>query len=418
MTLLNLRVSHYMNKKHFIIGTLILAISVLIAYLTLVVKWEKVELEVGLSQAAKEEPLLAAKLLLEKHNISFTRLKSADSILQNNKITLNHNTSLMIDEAALLEHPQLEAAILEWVASGGHLIYVLSPQRSALNIDINTSLLDVLELAVQNNEDLYNPPYYILSKPQANTQLKEQQQTLSLYQPFTYSFSRCSGKSHYLIKNKVVVDKSKSKDDIVTENANADFDENIILICDTNYQQGFITFLPSIYALSTQSLKHLDHGAFLLWLVGKNDHLYYLPSFKTSNWLIKLWQWSWLAILLIVVAMIASIWYLAIRFGSAVTPINENKSLFKDHIRAMGNFLYAYHDQQLKKAILLDLEQAIANRNSHYKKMSNHEKAQVLSQLTGKDISTIKQLLTQDIPKQAHARIQYIQLFKALRKAL
>ncbi len=146
MTLLNLRVSHYMNKKHFIIGTLILAISVLIAYLTLVVKWEKVELEVGLSQAAKEEPLLAAKLLLEKHNISFTRLKSADSILQNNKITLNHNTSLMIDEAALLEHPQLEAAILEWVASGGHLIYVLSPQRSALNIDINTSLLDVLEL--------------------------------------------------------------------------------------------------------------------------------------------------------------------------------------------------------------------------------------------------------------------------------
>ena len=414
-----------MHKKYFYSGLIILVI-LLIAYITLVLQWEKIEIETGLSTKAKENPLLASKLLLAKNNISFVYLSSPKSIFTQGKISLNTSTSLMVDEAALLEYPTLENALLDWVAKGGHLIYILSPQRSALNIDDNSTLLEQLSLQVQSNEDLFYTPQQILSQPKANIFITDNNKTLSLYIPFTYFFDSCAGKSYTLTKYKNVELKKhqENTNDIknsINNNENKALKEetDIILICDMSYQQGFITFLPSIHTLSTQSLKHLDHGAFLLWLVSKNKDLYYLPSFKTSNWLVKLWQWSWLFIVLIVLIIISFIWYLATRFGSAITPIGENKSLFTDHITAMGNFLYRHdHDQQLKQALILDLEQAIENRNVYYKHLSDDEKAQLISQLTGKELNTIKQLLNQELPKQALARIQYIQLFKALRKAL
>jgi hypothetical protein len=401
-----------------------------------VIKWEKVEIETGLTSKAQENPLLASTLLLAKHNINFTYLSSVNTIAKQHKITLHKHTSLMIDEATLLEYPWLTEALLEWVASGGHLIYVLSPQRNALKIDENSQFLEHFSMKASTDDSLFYQPVSLLSKPIANVFMTTKTEKLSLYIPFKSFFTHCPGRGYNLSRYrpsplaqnndnpKKIANKTHNIKKTSTQPVNINAQQyqeatEVTLICDSPYQQGFITFLPSIHVLSTQSLKHLDHGAFLLWLIGKNNHLYYLPSFKSANWLVKLWQWSWLVMVLVVLIIISGLWHLATRFGSAITPLDDTKNLFADHIAAMGNFIYRQnYDEQLKKALLLDLELAIEKRNSHYKNLPESEQAHLLSQLTGKEVNTIKQLLSQEIPKQAIARIHYIQLFKALREAL
>ena len=366
---------------------------IFIALLVFSLEWEKVEQEVGLTKKANVDPLLASRLFLQKKNIIFSKLNEEDQFFINGKITFPTDRSLIIDEAVLNEYIHLESAILEWVEAGGHLVYLLSPRREMFGLNENQLLVKSGVGVIDAGDS--SRKYGFLEQPEANLVLKNGDDILAINLPHQNYFTGCEAMSYQLK------------------------DTDSTLICELSFSQGFITFLPSIHPFSNSSLRHLDHGEFLLWLVGSNKQLLYLPSMKESNWLLLLWNWSWQFIILIVLTLIVMMWNAAIRLGLPTTPTHSMKNLFADHIEAVGNFMINQnHHAELKMALLKDLEVAIEKRNPVYKQLTVTQQAGVISQFTGKNRDEIEQLLIKPLPADDVVRLQYIKLFKELRDLL
>ncbi len=382
-----------MNQKLLKGTLLVLGLAMLVGFLIFQTKWEKIEQEIGLSKEAYADPLLAANLFMKKHNVSLSTLKDQTDFMTSQKISLNQNGTLILDEAALNEYPNLEAALVDWVIAGGHLVYTLSPRRDLLELN-NNALITQAEIQVVDSEfDSFR--YDILFEPRHNIILKWHEDELKLNLPFSAFFEGCKGTAFHSI------------------------DENNVLICEQAMGKGFVTFIPSVFAISNSGLKHLDHGAFLLWLVGDSKHLFYLPSLLAPNWLMELWHWSWLFVVLFLISVVSIIWHLAIRFGAAKYPLHALKSPFADHIEAVGSFMVSQgHYEAMKLALIKDFEHKMEKRNPRFKALNLDEQAIIISQLTGKESQAIKALLTQAMPEQQEIRLQYIKLFKELRKAL
>lgn len=380
-------------KKQPIIITMVCLLIGLVIYGIYNLEWEYVEHEVGLSEEAMVEPLLAAKTFLLTKDINFQELERENDFFKEGKITLTHDTAFIIDEAALAEYKNIESALLNWVREGGHLVYLLSPRRDMLTIKENT-ILTQANINVLSSEDVAWQ-HAVTSAPVANIEYIEDNIKQYWYIPYNFYFTNCEGEAFYLIE---------------TENT---------VLCDLAIQDGFITFITSVHQISNASLKYLDHGEFLLWLVGAKTKLVYLPSLHSTNWLIYLWRWSSLVIILAALSIICIMWHFSIRLGLAKTPLHLMKSTFANHIEANGNFMIKHeYYQHLKQALITDLERVMELRSPMYKSLTVAEQAKLLSQITGKNKQTIEQLLTQELPVDEAARVKFVRTFKELRKAL
>lgn len=382
-----------MKKKYLAIVAVVIFIIGAIGIALYSLEWEKKETEIGLSEEAKQNPLLAAEMFLANKQITLSKLLQESDFLVNKQITLSTNSTLIIDEAALIEYIGMEQAIIKWVKSGGHLVYLLSSRRDKLAINDN-QILALTNVTVHEAEKTVKPSI-ILEAKEGNLSYKKEHYSVEWYFPYSYYLEDCPGTALRL-KNS----------------------ENVI-ICDLGLDNGYITFIPSIHPISTAGLRYLDHGELLLWLVGDNSKVWYLPSLQSPNWLLSLWQWSWLVLVLSVMSMLSFMWHVAIRIGLPKTPHSSSKSYFSEHIEAVGNFMIKHQQHRyLKQALLNDLEKAMELRSPRYRQLPVSEQALLVSKLTGKDKKTIEQLLTQELPVDDSARMQFVKTFKQLRNAL
>ncbi len=392
-------------------------------------EWKKVEREIGLNQAARKDPLLVANLLLADTNRSAEILGNKTQFLNNEEITIDINNTFVVNEATLFEYPNFKEALTKWISSGGHLVYVISPNRDSLNpayfpylgaADIEV----VLESNWQNRQN-------VLHSPIANLSLEYESSILQLYLPYKYYFSGCSGTSHVALddRHRPKTETDETLEELLQPSEFAESNNTSTnstaakiakeLICEIKFDDGFITFVPSIDIISNHGLRHLDHGAFLHWLIGDNEKLYYLPSLKATNWLAALWLWSWQLVTVFIALVISILWYFLVRIGPALTPLSDKKVPFTEHVIALGQFMQANgHEDELKRALIKDIEIAMEFKHVSFKHLSVTEQAKILSKLTGKDLSTIQLILEQPLPNNEPDRIKTIKLFKQLRKAI
>lgn len=392
--------------KLLLIGLLVLFI-VGIGFAIFSQDWKEVEKKVGLSEDAAKNPLLAAELLLKNYDKSVSRVTKTEEFLVNKNLILEQNSSFIVDEAALFEHPHFVNALSDWVKAGGHLVYVLSPRRGQLNLDDNP-FVKVAGLSVVEKDGGFGRQRLLLPV-YPNLEMEYNQSSLQLYLPYKYSFSDCPGVSYekrrWNIKDKQFEEAKEG--------------ESEQLICEVGYYQGFVTFIPSIDIISNRGLLHLDHGAFLMWLIGKNDSLYYLPSLKASNWLLAFWQWSWQFFVSLVVLGLFILWFVGMRFGRARVPIQDSKVPFVRHVRATGQFLSSHgHSDVLQQALNTDIFTIVELRQPSVKHMTNAQQAETISELTGIEATQISDLLFSPLPEDSTERTKTINLYKQLREAL
>ncbi|XPF92917.1 hypothetical protein ACM9HF_12880 [Colwellia sp. RE-S-Sl-9] len=382
-----------MNKTRVLLFSTLAIVVIALAYFISTVEWNMVEEEIGLTQEAGEEPLLAATLFLETYQKKLKKLTTQESFLQAGDITLPKTSTLVIDEATLVEYEQLIPALVDWVKKGGHLVYTLSSRREQLKLE-NNAVIALTPVTVKDAEFVANRKS-ILTTPKSNGIITEKEDSFSIYIAHRYTFENCSGV------------------EVLQENTEE------VLICEEGVDEGFITFVPSINAISNDGLRHLDHGEYLLWLIGSNDQLFYLPSTQTTSWLVMLWQWCWQVIVLIAVLSLLLMWQLSMRLGLAIEPSEHSKNLFAKHIEAVGNYLFKYqHHEVLKSALLIDLANAVEKRQPKYKQLNVNEQADLISSLTGKNSQDIHLLLSEPLPEDENKRIKFIKLFKELRSLL
>lgn len=357
-------------------------------------EWEKTEIETGFSEEARKDPLIAAKRFLASKQVELKKLTGQEDFIASRAITLDKNSSFIVDEAALSEYHHFEKALLQWVEAGGHLIYLMSPRRDSLEI-ANSLILQSTNISIVPSE---NRAFRLnlFAKPDANIEFEQHEnEYLTWYMPYQFAIENCQGEA-LKVKN-----------------------SETTVICDQALGGGFITFMSSIHPISNDGLRHLDHGELLLWLVGENNYLWYLPSLNSPNWLITLWRWSNLFVVTFVALLLLIMWFLAVRFGRARTPHSVDKNIFAEHIQATGNLLVQQSQfKHLKQVLLTDIEHAMEVRSPRFKQLSVEEQSELLSQLSGLNKQSIIRILSEDLPEGESDRFHYIKLFKQLRNAL
>lgn len=238
-----------MNKNALILITFTSLTILAIVGSILSMDWEQVELETGLSESALQQPLLAANLLLQQHNASLEKLERSNrsDFFNHKRFSLATNSTLIIDEGALSEYPNIAQAILTWLKGGGHLVYVLSPRREQLALADSPLLHE--DLAVIDSETpARRRSFSVPSK--ANINILDEENNFDIYLSHQFSFENCPGTA------------------IKEEETEA------TLICHFPVEQGHISYLPSIDLIASNNLQRLDHGQFVLWLLGNSDYMF------------------------------------------------------------------------------------------------------------------------------------------------
>ena len=381
-------------KIKWILAALGIVIVSALIYLLSQKQWADVEYELDLSKEINKDPFTMAKRFLTLYDKQWQQIKARSLFDNNQQLILDKQHVLLIDESILSQSHQLNQSLSQWVAAGGHLIYLLSQQRQQLGID-DSDFFSSLDIEVELFEDAKPAQTKLDTIEDSNITLTvNNQQPLQIFLEEQLVISYCPGDDY-----------------------NTDFGDT--LICDLSYDQGRVTVITSLSTFTNVGLKHYDHGSYLLWLLDDKDNIAYLPYFITDQWWHKLWQYSWQLVLAAGLLIILFIWQQSSRIGVAINADQHANAPFKLHLSAISRFMWQHgHQQQLQQALLKDFYAIVELRIPNFQQLSEQQKIQRISQLSQWPEDSIKNLLQQSLPDNQSQRSAYIQKFQQLRKAL
>ncbi|MGO2477165.1 MAG: DUF4350 domain-containing protein [Pseudoalteromonas sp.] len=386
-------------KRNFLVVVVVGIIAIivmLIASALLALNWEKKEVETGFHPNVAKDNFTMAQRLLNRYQIKWHKDKDKLVVAQmeTEPLSINNNTRLILDEAALSESHELNQQLLSWVNQGGELIYVLSSQREALGID-NSIFFQTLGIRIATDEKEFDLLSSINSETNKNTSFElSTDNILELELSEKYSVENCPGRA---VKN----------------------DASNVVICDITIGNGRVIVLPSMTPFTNNNLRDLDHGSLLLWLAADAKNITYIPYLTYSNWFAKLWGWSWQLVIIILVLTVTWVWHMSSRIGRAYAPDALVKVSFNNHVQAVANFCVQHgHERIFVDALMRDFYKRVELKVPNFRKLTNEQQAEVIARLTNFDQQQVAQLLSSTFPESEPEKVEYIKRFKQLRNAL
>ena len=382
-----------MKLKYFMIGLLVLTVALLGSMLASV-KWEKQEVEIGFQPEVAKDSFTLAQRLLASYDVQWHKDKRLASQTNPNQLTIDPNTMLVVDEAVLANSYELDQQLVQWVADGGRLVYVLNRQRDELGID-NAIFFQELGIDVTTVDDVFEFNFVLLEEGSSNTTLTIDETTqLELELSQAFKIDSCQG--------------------VQTENQAGD-----TVMCDLPFGAGRVIVLPSLAPFTNYKLRHLDHGSLLVWLTQGASKVTYVPYLSYPNWLSKLWHWSWQFVVSLLLTVVFAVWHITSRIGRAYAPDVDSKTSFNQHIRAIANFYTEHgHEARLFEALKKDFNAKVETRVPNFKMLSAHKQAEIIASLTQFDKEQVETLLSSELPESREQRTDYIKRYKQLRNAL
>ncbi|MEZ7278161.1 hypothetical protein EXT42_08695 [Pseudoalteromonas sp. CO302Y] len=382
-----------MKLKYFMIGLLVLTVALLGSMLASV-KWEKQEVEIGFQPEVAKDSFTLAQRLLASYDVQWHKDKRLASQTNPNQLTIDPNTMLVVDEAVLANSYELDQQLVQWVADGGRLVYVLNRQRDELGID-NAIFFQELGIDVTTVDDVFEFNFVLLEEGSSNTTLTIDETTqLELELSQAFKIDSCQG--------------------VQTENQAGD-----TVMCDLPFGAGRVIVLPSLAPFTNYKLRHLDHGSLLVWLTQGASKVTYVPYLSYPNWLSKLWHWSWQFVVSLLLTVVFAVWHISSRIGRAYAPDVDSKTSFNQHIRAIANFYTEHgHEARLFEALKKDFNAKVETRVPNFKMLSAHKQAEIIASLTQFDKEQVEILLSSELPESREQRTDYIKRYRQLRNAL
>jgi hypothetical protein len=382
-----------MKLKYFMIGLLVLTVALLGSMLASV-KWEKQEVEIGFQPEVAKDSFTLAQRLLALHDVEWHKDKRLASQTNPNQLTIDPNTMLVVDEAVLANSYELDQQLVQWVADGGRLVYVLNRQRDELGID-NAIFFQELGIDITTVDDVFEFNFVLLEEGSSNTTLTIDETTqLELELSQAFKIDSCQG--------------------VQTENQAGD-----TVMCDLPFGAGRVIVLPSLAPFTNYKLRHLDHGSLLVWLTQGASKVTYVPYLSYPNWLSKLWHWSWQFVVSLLLTVVFAVWHISSRIGRAYAPDVDSKTSFNQHIRAIANFYTEHgHEVRLFEALKKDFNAKVETRVPNFRMLSAHKQAEIIASLTQFDKEQVEILLSSELPESREQRTDYIKRYRQLRNAL
>jgi len=361
------------RRAGFILAmALLLVLGLLASYLMGKLEPYEEVIEHGPAPEVASSPYLAAEHFLRKQGIAARRAEGLDVL---DGLPSEGQTLMLLADRSNMTPRQVER-VLQWTASGGHLLFIAERLWDEEEGKSGDLLLDLLGVQQYMTDELDDEE---ASEPEPDSEASE------AYPQLTKLYLENEQAPAY-----IAFDTDFHLYDAQNRAhawANSDAATHLLQLY---HGDGLITVLSDPWIWQNRNIDDYDH-AWLLWYLGQDSAvtlLYHADSDGLARLLLRHFP---LALLVLALLIIATLWHVGMRHGPLQAPASRARRQLEEHLRGSADFLLRRSGQHnLLKGLQLDINRRARRRHPGFEKLAVAEQWQVLGRLTrlpAKDIS-------------------------------
>ncbi|WP_192983053.1 DUF4350 domain-containing protein [Pseudomonas sp. EggHat1] len=361
------------RRAGFILAmALLLVLGLLASYLMGKLEPYEEVIEHGPAPEVASSSYLAAEHFLHKQGIAARRAEGLDVL---DGLPSEGQTLMLLADRSNMTPRQVER-VLQWTASGGHLLFIAERLWDEEEGKSGDLLLDLLGVQQYMTDELDDEE---ASEPEPDSEASE------AYPQLTKLYLENEQAPAY-----IAFDTDFHLYDAQNRAhawANSDAATHLLQLY---HGDGLITVLSDPWIWQNRNIDDYDH-AWLLWYLGQDSAvtlLYHADSDGLARLLLRHFP---LALLVLALLIIATLWHVGMRHGPLQAPASRARRQLEEHLRGSADFLLRRSGQHsLLKGLQQDINRRARRRHPGFEKLAVAEQWQVLGRLTrlpAKDIS-------------------------------
>nr|WP_100546905.1 MULTISPECIES: DUF4350 domain-containing protein [unclassified Pseudomonas] len=335
-------------------------------------------IEHGPAPEVASSPYLAAEHFLRKQGIAARRAEGLDVL---DGLPSEGQTLMLLADRGNMTPRQVER-VLQWTAGGGHLLFIAERLWDEEEGKSGDLLLDLLGIQQYMSDELDDEE---ASEAEAENEQNEEHEA---YPQLTKLYLENEQAPAY-----IAFDTDFHLYDAQNRAhawANSDAATHLLQLY---HGDGLITVLSDPWIWQNRNIKEYDH-AWLLWYLSQDSAvtlLYHADSDGLARLLLRHFP---LALLVLALLIIATLWHVGMRHGPLQTPASRARRQLEEHLRGSADFLLRRSGQHsLLKGLQQDINRRARRRHPGFDKLAVAEQWQVLGRLTRLPVKDISQAM-------------------------
>lgn len=364
------------RRAGFILAmALLLAVGLIASYVLGKLEPYEDVIEHGPAPEVASSPYLAAEHFLRKQGIAARRAEGLDVL---DGLPSEGQTLMLLADRGNMTPRQVER-VLQWTANGGHLLFIAERLWDEEEGKSGDLLLDLLGIQQYMSDELDDEE---TSEAEAENGQNEEQEA---YPQLTKLYLENEQAPAY-----IAFDTDFHLYDAQNRAhawANSEAATHLLQLY---HGDGLITVLSDPWIWQNRNINEYDH-AWLLWYLSQDSAvtlLYHADSDGLARLLLRHFP---LALLVLALLIIATLWHVGMRHGPLQTPASRARRQLEEHLRGSADFLLRRSGQHsLLKGLQQDINRRARRRYPGFEKLAVADQWQVLGRLTrlpAKDIS-------------------------------
>ena len=329
-------------------------------------------IEHGPAPEVASSPYLAAEHFLRQQGIVARR---AESLAVLDGLPSAGQTLMLLADRGNMTPRQVER-VLQWTANGGHLLFIAERLWDEEQGQSGDLLLDLLGIQQYMSDEL---------DEEESSEAEIEQDENAAYPQLTKLYLENEQAPAYIaFDTDFHLYEAQNR---AHAWANSDSATHLLQLY---HGDGLITVLSDPWIWQNRTIDKYDH-AWLLWYLSQDSAvtlLYHADSDGLARLLLRHFP---LALLVLALLIIASLWHVGMRHGPLQAPVSRARRQLEEHLRGSADFLLRHGGQHsLLRGLQQDINRRARRRHPGFEKLAVAEQWQVLGRLTrlpAKDIS-------------------------------
>ncbi|MFV9682389.1 DUF4350 domain-containing protein [Pseudomonas sp. NY15367] len=364
------------RRSGFILAmALLLAVGLIASYVLGKLEPYEDVIEHGPAPEVASSPYMAAEHFLRKQGIAARRAEGLDVL---DGLPSEGQTLMLLADRGNMTPRQVER-VLQWTANGGHLLFIAERLWDEEEGKSGDLLLDLLGIQQYMSDELDDEE---TGEAPAESEKNEEHEA---YPQLTKLYLENEQAPAY-----IAFDTDFHLYDAQNRAhawANSEAATHLLQLY---HGDGLITVLSDPWIWQNRNINEYDH-AWLLWYLSQDSAvtlLYHADSDGLARLLLRHFP---LALLVLALLIIASLWHVGMRHGPLQAPASRARRQLEEHLRGSADFLLRRSGQHsLLKGLQQDINRRARRRYPGFEKLAVADQWQVLGRLTrlpAKDIS-------------------------------
>lgn len=445
------------DRRRFLPPLLMVGALALLALWYRSLEWETKQVDLGPTQEARQNPVLALQRLLEAREVPVTLVRGFGTLERlelNNTPIGSRDTLVLLNAGRSLRESQVES-LWHWMEDGGRLLVTADnpyfdmedlgdPLLDRLGLSLNYDYWDLLE---EDDEDSSGEAGTEEQASDENETRADQTPTETEAQPESAAEETDPPQKDSAPPKESVPPKEKCDWDHVTlpvqlpdhpeDNLAMEFGSGLSFVAEepvgrvlAAYETqifllreqvgaGSIHLLPSLEPLENDTI-HCADNAFVLWqLLKDSDHVWLALNADSPSFWLYLWRFSALGCALLLAALAVWLWYRVPRFGPVLEPHTLERRQFMDHIHASAQFILRHQgNSDLVETLREELWLHLRLRHPGLERLDPAAQVERIGQFSGMATADVHLALFRALPVPAPDFVEIVQRLQHLRNAL